>query len=257
MRKRLMLAILLAAVSAISLYLYTVSLREESEGGQKVTVLVAAQDLKQGTRITTTNRAYQEIPRAYLHPGSIRKQDENIILGQPVSADIKQGQQLLLSDFDSPKTRGARRLSQQVQKGQRAMTIPVDLSGSLAGMLRPGDHVDLLGTFARGQGTDWTTVTLLQNVLVLAVGSSSETEAEVNPNRPFSSITVSVDLEEAELLAFAVQRGPVNIALRSSEDILTVEDVPDKNFGDVFEVQKRTAFAHRKMRKIEALKAAQ
>src|SRR5207302_917730 len=140
------------------------------------------------------------------------------ILGRPVNVDIAQGQPLTWSDFDGPKAGGSRRLSQQVQKGQRAMTVPVDLSGSLAGMLRPGDHVDILGTFARGQGTDWETVTLLQNVLIIAVGGSAESEEANTSGRPPTSITVSVDLEEGELLAFAIQRGPINIALRSAED---------------------------------------
>ena len=96
-----------------------------------------------------------------------------------------------------------------MQKGQRALTIPVDLSGSLAGMLRPGDHVDILGTFARAQ-QDYATVTLLQNVLVLATGEMrgvgrerrGEPSGATGP-RTFNNITVSVDPEEAELLVFA------------------------------------------------------
>ena len=54
-----------------------------------------------------------------------------------------------------------------------------------------------------------------------------------------------------------MQRGPVNVALRSQDDIETVDDVPDKNFGDIFEQQKRARrFARRHAaKKIEALKA--
>jgi Flp pilus assembly protein CpaB len=105
-------------------------------------------------------------------------------------------------------------------------------------------------------------VTLLQNVLVLATGDlrgGAESDVEASgPGIPrsFSSVTVAVDPEEAELLVFAMSRGPVAVALRSQEDLETVEDLPDKNFGDIFESQKRAAFQRRHAaKKIEALKA--
>jgi pilus assembly protein CpaB len=260
MTKKLLVAFGLAVIAVVSLYLYSRSLQEEVAGGQKQTVLVAAVEIPAGTRVAKSSLAQLEVPENYLHPGSIKKGEENHIIGRPVADRIKQGQPLLWSDFELQKSATTRRLSAAVQKGQRALTLPVDVSGSLAGMLRPGDHVDILGTFARGQGTDWATVTLLQNVLVIATGDLRATaEGEVdtsNGPRTFSNITVSVDLEEGELLAFAMQRGPVNVLLRAQDDLETVEDVPDKNFGDIFEVQKRAAFTRRHaQKKIEALKS--
>jgi pilus assembly protein CpaB len=261
MKKKLVVALGLAAIATLSLWLYSRSLQEEVAGGQKVTILVAAQDIPSGQRLTKSMLAVREVPEAYLHQASIRKGEENQIIGRPVADKVSQGQPLLWSDFELQKSASSRRLSGAVQKGMRALTLPVDMSGSLAGMLRPGDHVDILGTFARGQGTDWATVTLLQNVLVIATGDLRATgEGEENPMptagpRTFNNITVSVDLEEAELLVFSMQRGPINVALRSQEDLETVDDVPDKNFGDIFETQKRAAFARRhSQRKIEVLK---
>jgi pilus assembly protein CpaB len=262
MKKKLVVAVLLALIAVASLYLYSRSLQNEVQGGQKVIVLVAAADIEVGQRLTKANLAQREVPEAYVHQASIKRGEENVILGRQVTVKVSQGQPILWSDFDLQRSGVTKRLSAAVQKGQRALTLPVDLSGSLAGMLRPGDHVDVMGTFAKGQGTDWATVTLLQNVLVVATGDmrgGAEGEAETSgagPPRSFSSITVSVDPEEAELLVFAMQRGPVNIALRSAEDIETVEDLPDKNFGDIFESQKRAAFQRRHAaKKIEALKA--
>jgi pilus assembly protein CpaB len=262
MKKKLVVAVGLAVIAMASLYLYSRSLQNEVAGGQKVTILVAAEDIDVGQRLTKANLAQREVPEAYVHQASVKRGEENVILGRPVTVKISQGQPILWSDFDVQRAGGTKRLSAAVQKGQRALTIPVDLSGSLAGMLRPGDHVDIMGTFAKGQGTDWATVTLLQNILVVATGDmrgGAEGEAETSaagPPRSFSSITVSADPEEAELLVFAMQRGPVNVALRSQDDLETVEDLPDKNFGDIFEQQKRVAFQRRHAaKKIEALKA--
>src|SRR5258706_6775765 len=136
------------------------------------------------------------------------------------------------------------------------------MSGSLAGMLQPGERVDILGKFERAQGAEYATVTLLQNVLVIATGDvRGEGEGEgggAGGQRSFTNITVSVDPEEAELLVFAIARGPINMALRSQEDIETIDDLPDKTFGDIFETQKRAAFARKHAaKKIEALKTAQ
>jgi pilus assembly protein CpaB len=263
MKRKLLVAVLLAVIAVGSLYLYSLSLQNEVAGGQKVTILVAAQDIEVGQRITKANLAQRQVPEAYVGQGTVKRGGESVVLGRQVTVKISQGDPILWSDFDIQRPGATKRLSAVVQKGQRALTIGVDLSGSLAGMLRPGDHIDLMGTFAKGQGTDWATVTLLQNVLVVATGdlrggaeSDVESSSSNAPPRGFTSITVSVDPEEAELLVFAMQRGPVNVALRSAEDIETVEDLPDKNFGDIFESQKRAAFVRRHAaKKIEALKA--
>src|SRR5262249_40919433 len=159
---------------------------------------------------------------------ALRQGEEAQVIGRPVADKIVQGQPILWSDFELQKSPGARRLSAAVQKGQRAVTIPVDISGSLGGMLRPGGHGDVLGTFARAQ-QDYATVTLLQNVLVLATGevrggAEGEEPAAGGATRTFNNITVAVDPEEAELLVFAMQRGPINIALRAQEDVATVDD---------------------------------
>jgi pilus assembly protein CpaB len=262
MKRKLLVAVLLAVIAVGSLYLYSLSLQNEVAGGQKVTILVAAQDIEPGQRITKANLAQRQVPEAYVGQGTVKRGGESVVLGRQVTTKISQGDPILWSDFDIQRPGATKRLSAVVQKGQRALTIPVDLSGSLAGMLRPGDHIDVMGTFARGQGTDWATVTLLQNVLVIATGDlrgGVESDAETstaNNVRGFSSITVSVDPEEAELMVFAMDRGKMSVALRSAEDIETVEDLPDKNFGDIFESQKRAAFVRRHAaKKIEALKA--
>jgi pilus assembly protein CpaB len=263
MKKKLIIAVGLAVVAMLSLYLYSRTLEKEVAGGTKVAVLVAGSDIPAGTRVTKALLAQREVPEAYVNKASIRVGEENVIIGRPVSTKIAQGDDILWSDLELQKSAATRRLSAAVQKGQRAITIPVDVSGSLAGMLRPGDRVDILGTFARQQGADYATVTLLQNVLVIATGDArgegdGESAGPGGGQRSFTNITLSVDLEEAELLVFAMQRAPLNLVLRSQEDVETVDDIPDKNFGDIFDTSKRASFVRKHAaKKIEALKTAQ
>jgi pilus assembly protein CpaB len=249
MTKKLAVALGLALIALLSLLLYSQSLQKEVGGGRKVSVLVAATEIPAGARLAKSSLAVREVPEAYVHQAALRQGEEAQVIGRPVADKIVQGQPILWSDFELQKSPAARRLSAAVQKGQRAVTIPVDISGSLGGMLRPGDHVDVLGTFARAQ-QDYATVTLLQNVLVLATGevrggAEGEELAAGGGTRTFNNITVAVDPEEAELLVFAMQRGPINIALRAQEDVATVDDVPEKNFGDIFEQKRRAEFVRR------------
>lgn len=258
MRKKLVIAVGLAAIAVLSLWLWSRSVVEDVGGGQKIKVAVAAEDIPPGTRVQRAAVAFREMPEAYVHPDTVRAGEEQQILNRAVSEKISQGQPFLWSNFDQLKSSTARRLASAVAKGQRALTIPVDLSGSMAGMLRPGDRVDVLGTFSRAQGSEYATVTLLQNVLVLATGDTRGESAEAdNPQggpRTFPSITVQVDLEEAELLVFAIQRGPINIALRGVDDVAIQEQVPEKNFGDIFEAPKRASFAKSRANRIQPLK---
>lgn len=256
MSKKLLVAVGLALIAVVALWLYSQSLEKEVAGGQKVAILVAGEDIPAGARVAKANLAVREVPEAYVMSSSIRKGEETQIIGRPVADKVAQGQPLLWSDFELQKSAATRRLSAAVQKGQRALTIPVDVSGSVAGMLRPGDHVDVLGTFARAQ-QDYATVTLLQNVLVLATGDLRGGDSDTpgsGGQRTFNNITVSVDPEEAELLVFAMQRGPINIALRSQDDVATFDDVPEKNFGDIFEPKRRADFSRRHAAKINELK---
>ncbi len=258
MQKKILVAGALAVITIVALYLYSRTLEKEVSGGELEPVLVAATELEPGTRLTRAHLGKRMLPKQYIHPQAVRPGDADSLIDRPVGSRIQQLQPILWSDFETGRViGGGGSLSSKVPKGKRAFTFAVDTQSSHAGMLRPGDVVDLLGTFARGSN-DFATVTLLQKVLVIATGDALATQGGPSPStsgpRTFNSVTVSVDLEEAELLAFAVQRGPVSVALRAPDDLEIIEDIPTKTFGDIFDTQKRVEFTRRKLKKIEALK---
>lgn len=259
MQKKILVAVALAVLTIGALYFYSRTLEKEVSGGELEEVLVASTEIQAGTRLMRSHLAKRKLPKQYVHPQAIRPGDADGLIDRPVGTDLKQMQVILWSDFESTRngvTKGS--LSLTIPKGKRALTIPVDTQGSHAGMLRAGDNVDLLGTFVRG-ANDFATVTLLQKVMVLATGDTIAAQGgqpTTTGPRTFNSITVAVELEEAELLAFAVQRGPVSVVLRSPDDLDIIEDIPTKTFGDIFDMQKRIEFTrrHKTVKKIEALK---
>src|SRR5215831_11079186 len=98
MKKKLMLAATFGAVALICMWFYGRAIEREATGGSKVSVLVAAVAIPADTRITKEFLAEREVPEAYIHNSSIKKGEENQIIGRPVSAKIAQGQPLLWSD---------------------------------------------------------------------------------------------------------------------------------------------------------------
>ncbi|MEL6346027.1 MAG: Flp pilus assembly protein CpaB [Myxococcota bacterium] len=118
-----------------------------------------------------------------------------------------------------------------IATGKRAMTVETDIESGLAGMLQPGNYVDIIVTIRPELDSGkakWETKTILQGIRVLAVGSSlagaSRTNAEAEEQRKSGrrsrpSVTFEVTLEEAEKLALASSRGDIHIVLRNDIDI--------------------------------------
>jgi pilus assembly protein CpaB len=248
MKKRLVIALACAGAAVVCGWLYTQSLEARVGGGRLTPILVAARELPAGTRISDGDLALRNIPESYLHPDSVLSSaaNEKKIEGRPIAAHKSQGEPLLWSDFESTKGKLHKGLSGAVQKGQRAITLPVDVGGGFGNQLRAGDRVDVLGTFNRKDHE--ATVTVLQNVLVLSVGGERK-EVDGEPMLQVSDLTLSLELDEAELLVFAQQHGTLSYVLHGDDDIDVITELQQKSFGDLFEDEKRTAMAVRRVKK--------
>lgn len=248
MRQRLLVALACAAGAMACAWLYLSHAERKAAGGRTVSILVAAKELAAGTRVTAADLAVRAVPESYLHPETVQAtdEDEKKILGRQIIVKLGQGQPLLWSDFESQKSKLGKSLSGLVQKGQRAITLPVDVAGSFANQVRPGDRVDILGTFTRP--TADVTVTVLQNVLVVSIAGKRE-EVDGEPTTVVTAVTLSLELDEAELLVFAMQHGSIHLVLHGDEDIDVVADVGTKSFADLLEDQRRSTLAARRSKK--------
>jgi pilus assembly protein CpaB len=104
---------------------------------------------------------------------------------------------------------------------KRAMAVKVDEVVGVAGFVNPGNRVDVLVSL---RSDPPTTKIVVQNVLVLAIGSDIERHGKEQEARPVKVITLEVTPEEAEKLALATHQGKVTLALRNqlnAEPILT------------------------------------
>ena len=233
-----------AAVAAFGLnFAYVKALEADARGGKRVEVLVATERLARGASLKEDVLATREIPEAYAGGRSVPASRAQEIVGLKVTVDVDAQEVIQWTDV-AAREEEARDLAELVRPGERAMTIPVDASLSMGGLLKPGHRVDILGTFARGKElrSDKVTVTLLQNVTVLATGKRFGGGEEEKPSSSarYATVTLSVGLEEAELLSYASREGTLSLVLRGYRDLRVVDGVPEKGIDDVWEADRRT-----------------
>jgi len=185
--------------------------QEARAGWELVEVVVAARSLAGGADVGSEDLARREIPSRFVSTSNVRPDQLHLVAGQRLEAPLQEGDPLLWTHFETGEGRGG--LAQVVQTPGRAVTLQVGEAASVGGWVRPNDHVDVLSTFRDPSTHEMSTVTLLQNVLVLATGGA-DTQAG-----PVGQVTVLVLPEEAELLVLAQEMGTVSLALRHPEDL--------------------------------------
>lgn len=234
-KKLLIAAIIVGALAACLMALYANQMRKEKRDliGDTVAVVKAARNIPAGTPLTQDLVTTDLVPVKFLPPNPIMQEDLGIYLDSPLAVNVKDGSMILTSDFSVAEV--SRDLSGKVPEEERALSIPVDAISGVSGLLMPGDRVDLLGTFpvsskeelipdAGGGGSvGYVTMTLLQNVTLLAVGQQlSGVGAQQDGRRNnYSTVTVAVTVDEAELLTIAQTRGKLMLLLRRRDDIKT------------------------------------
>src|SRR5262249_54507878 len=105
------------------------------------------------------------------------------------------------------------------EPGRRAGSVQVNEISGVSGFIQPGTHVDVLFTRTFSNG-DAATITVLQNVKVLAYGRQLDPSAKLDPrdtNRP-TVATLLVTQEEAQKVVLAQQRGRIQLVLRNVLD---------------------------------------
>lgn len=121
------------------------------------------------------------------------------------------------------------RVAMKVAEGMRAFTIPIDAVSGVAGLITPGDHVDILLT--RNIQGELVTSAVLQNISVIATDQDSSADGE--RARVARTATVEVTPTDASKLALAQQVGKLSLSLRGVNEgvsqVITpvsIEDLP-------------------------------
>ena len=155
------------------------------------------------------------------------------VIGRRLEVSMSAGQILQSTDLKPLSQRQG--FSGVIQQDYRAVAIPVDPVSSVNNLIQPNDNVDVIGTFrfpdVRGDSSlDTVTLTILQNVKVLAVGNRWGANAlDPNAARSYGTVTLLLYPEEVEMIVFAAQKGKLTLSLRNFEDERIERDIESRS----------------------------
>jgi len=208
------------------------------EGAVKVKVVVAKRNLPAMTPLETTDLAVKSVYKSAVGDNVFMLEDLDKIKGKILKYALQRGEPVWWSHVDMPREIESG-LSPIIRKGRRALSVAIAGAPAVSGLIKPNDHVDVLGTFTFPSRTnpnqvESVTLTLIQDLTVLATGSQlarQNTERGNQQREGYSMITFEVLPEQAELLVFAQQtRGQLYMSLRNPSDVSTKQNMPSVNF---------------------------
>lgn len=223
----LILSLLMALAAAVFVYYYLDGLKKTyQQQSDFQPVLVAATEIPAKTLVTSQMVAVKEMPAQYIGSNTCRDPEE--ALGKTTRSQILPGEIIRQEKLASGKD-AADGLAFLVKPGMRAITVAVNDVSGLAGLLRPGDRVDVLGTFEppAPAGQEKTTLTslLVQNLEVLALGQSLEADqasGDGDIQYGYRNVTLMVAPEQAQPLTLCSEKGSLRMILRAPADQGTI-----------------------------------
>ena len=242
--RNVVVAIVLGLLAAVLTIAYVTNYRKSVQHGQQdVGVLVASTNIPAGTSGAAIVSGHlltrKTIPRTALVPGAISSPDQ---LARLVSTqEVMAGEQVTTSRFGGANELGVRA---QLKGALRAVQIAADPNQLLAGTLRAGDHVDVVGNMkvesSSGGNSKHYDRVVLRNLLVLRAPTPPGTKnADLSSTQKYN-VMLAVTDSQAPKLAFVVKNSdpnaapdggwwlelrPVTNAADSSENVESIETV--------------------------------
>lgn len=210
----LVVAVVLGVLSIVLIRRYVQNLEDKYRFDLiPVPALVAARDIAPGTQLTENDIMTAEFPTRFLDQAlkdsRIPIESKGTIVNARTVASIKEGQVFQRYHFPDLTPGGTQRsLKGKFGREYRAITIPMDMIRGVAGMLRPGDYVDIHGTitFSDTSGNSITTTrTILKKALILAVDDKLSAE-EVRPGSTYSSLTLRLTPKDCNRLLYCISK---------------------------------------------------
>ncbi len=224
-KRILLIGVLLGLVTVFFLNRYIKSLSQVEQGAATsfVDVVVAAKSIPEHITITEDMVTISSVPEEALHPDALTSLDK--VVGGISRSEIINGEQILSGRIATEDIKAT--LSYQIPDNMRAMTIPVGEVSGVANYIDVGDKVDILATYTfqvedgTGEEEDVSmTYTQLQNIEVMALGGlkGPATEGETQVVDQPATITILVNPQQAEVVAWATVNGSFHLTLRNPID---------------------------------------
>jgi Flp pilus assembly protein CpaB len=230
-RRFLLLAGTAAALASVMAVMY---LSKASSGleaaGKPIKVLVAADDISAGARLTEDMFKFKELPASVLIDEQFFEDFEDLD-GRLAVAPMVAGEPVYKIRTSPPNPKYG--IAYLLKGGERAKSINVDSASGMAGLIKPGNEVDLVATIPDPQdNTRRISTPVLQKARVIAVGDillgapppSDEDTVVDNGISSTGTITLAVPAPKVALITLLEDLGNLKAILRAEGDDTVVEN---------------------------------
>ncbi|MGN6669180.1 MAG: Flp pilus assembly protein CpaB [Trinickia sp.] len=230
-----------------------------------VRIRAAAADLPDGLLLRDSDLVWKSVPRADAPTGALveGQADAADLKGDLLRHRVRAGTPLGPADVISPSSPGF--LAAALKPGMRAISVAIDDVSGNAGLIEPGDYVDVLLTqqiatspgAANGSDRTVETETIAERVRALAVGTAftrpkDDDKKPNSANERARTVTFEVTPRSAEVVTVAAHLGSLSLALRS----FATSDRNAPQAEDVMEPQTEPVWARDVSRGLRAMARA-
>ena len=183
-------------------------------------VLVAADVLPAGMILKPQHLRWQVWPAQTVAEGYFvkAKGDMQAAIGSVVRNGIAKGEPIVESRIVRPGDRGF--LAAILTPGMRAVSVPINATSGIAGLVFPGDRVDVIlthtinGENGQNERVRRASETVLENIRVLATDQRTDHE-DGSAGAVAKTATLEVTAKQAEVLSMVTELGRLSLSLRS------------------------------------------
>lgn len=213
-RQKLLILFGVAWLSAAGLTWFVYATTKAPRSEARTVVYAPVRDLPVGAIIHKSDLKQITVASKDLPKGALT--DQKQVVDRVVLYPFSANQPLIdngLSKIGSPEG-----IPATIPEGRRAVSVPINDSSELAGLILPGSRVDVLFT-RPGTMTEAISSTILQNIRVLAMGKMVQAGQTVDPKAPKVPVaTLIVTPEQAKILELAKNQGKLSLSLRNPLD---------------------------------------
>jgi len=235
MRKGIMLPLMLAVLAGLVYWMIAHNAEQKLNASKMIkTVLVPTRDIKEREVIKREYLKQIQVPAAYVQKDAFTyTTDADLAKIDNLIARIQIPKGNQISKYAVTSLSPEAGLSSKIPVSMRGYVMVVD--SNVASMIKPDDNVDILLTFEarmKNGAQQRVTVTLLQNVKVLGVGSNlgqgldakaaaalKNQEEDASAYTDTSALSLALSPRDAQYLALAQGEGTLSVILRSHGDV--------------------------------------
>ena len=178
---------------------------------KKTHVLVADKNMPTGTFVKENMLTWQSWPDEKLHPSYLIKDKSDVeeLVGSVVRQPIAAGEPISTGRLIQPGTRGF--LAAVLRPGYRAVSLRINATSSLSGLIFPGDRVDIILTHTVANKR--VSETVLTNARILAIDQQTNDRSQAP--KIGKHATFEVTPKQAEMFTVLSDMGKLSLILRS------------------------------------------